>query len=614
MLKELVDKADKLSIEGELLPVGYGVYKSDPIKYVIHIYPEKDPTQIEIEEYSGENRARAKLSTRTGLTIFPYPFADEMGYVFGISEKEDGTKDKNAVKKHLEYMALFDEILSSGYFNNDILVEATISVKKIIEEGVAIKALTGKQTLNKTGLTFVYEKDYLKGKLLHELQETKEFWSEKVKEKVCSVAVEQCSICGTVDKIVKNVPLKTTFKGSDRQISSLNKNAFVSYRFQDKEAPLGICLSCADRAAQALTFMISNNSTDIYVDKSANGKINKDSLRNQVAVYWLKEEFEIFIEETEYNLTELIPVPLTLPTSIQIETTEELINKFLKSPWTGQQHTLNLEDNTFYLAILSPNGPGRIAVRDWIQVASANINKNLTQYFEAMNIVDAYGRKRRPYVIQDLLEIIPDIDPNMGRALIRSAYLGEKPPFSLFQSAIRRLRVSGARDGSLDSKGKKDSNKKKGIENIEIWQRLCTIIKFYLTFGKEEAKSMEIMDNNRDVAAYQSGRLLAVLEQIQRRAATGKLSSTIVDRYYGSASTAPLTIFPGLIGMATKAHMPKIRKNNRGYVELEKLLEEVIKKIDESGGFSRTLLLTQQGEFALGFYHQRAEFNTSLKK
>jgi CRISPR-associated protein Csd1 len=66
--------------------------------------------------------------------------------------------------------------------------------------------------------------------------------------------------------------------------------------------------------------------------------------------------------------------------------------------------------------------------------------------------------------------------------------------------------------------------------------------------------------------------------------------------------------------MATKAHMPKIRKNNRGYVELETLLEDLIKRIDESGGFSKTLLLTQQGEFALGFYHQRAEFSMRLNK
>ena len=68
---------------------------------------------------------------------------------------------------------------------------------------------------------------------------------------------------------------------------------------------------------------------------------------------------------------------------------------------------------------------------------------------------------------------------------------------------------------------------------------------------------------------------------------------------------APLAVFPLLISMATKAHMPKIRKDNRGYAGLEELLEDVMHRIDEAGGFPRTLSLLQQGEFALGFYHQR---------
>lgn len=608
MLKELVDKGNKLSSRGDLYPIGYGVYKSDPIKYVIHIYPEKKPTQIEIEEYSGENRARAKLATRTGMTIFPYPFADEMGYVFGLSVKENGTKDKNAVKKNKAFISLFDELLSSGYFTNDLLVEAIQSIKTVIADGIAFDALSKKQTFNKTWVTFVYEKGYLKDKQLHEIEETKKYWSEKVKEKVCSGAIEQCCICGQVENTVKNLPLKVTFKGSDRQISSLNKNAFVSYRYQNKDASLGICLACADRASQSLNYLISHNSSNIYIDKSASGKINQDSIRNQTVVYWLEDEKEILIDGKEYSLVNLASIPIDLSPTIEIETTEELINRFLKSPWTGQVNTLNIDENTFYLSILSPNGPGRIAVRDWIQVVSNNLKLNLVQYFEALNLVDAFGRQRKPYVIQELLEIIPDMDPNMVRSIIRSAYLGEKPPLSLFQSAIRRLRVSGARDGSLEEK----KSKNKSIQPIEVWQRLCTIIKFYMTFGKEEAKSMEKLNVYRNDAAYQSGRLLAVLERIQRRAATSKLSSTLVDRYYGSASTTPLTVFPSLINMATKAHMPKIRKYNKGYGELENILEEIVGKIDDAGGFPRTLMLIQQGEFALGFYHQRAKFNEDL--
>ena len=210
-------------------------------------------------------------------------------------------------------------------------------------------------------------------------------------------------------------------------------------------------------------------------------------------------------------------------------------------------------------------------------------------------------RKRRPYTILQLLEQLGDVDPNMTKALVRSAYLGQRPPFSLLQSAVRRIRISGARDGGIGANTKQSEGKRSGPKPLEVWHRLCTIIKFYLTFGKEDAQLMEQLNIERNNSAYQVGRLLAVLEEIQRRAAKGKLTSTLVDRYYGSASVAPLAVFPLLISMATKAHMPKIRKDNRGYAGLEELLEDVMHRIDEAGGFPRTLSLLQQGRICSWF-------------
>jgi CRISPR-associated protein Csd1 len=57
--------------------------------------------------------------------------------------------------------------------------------------------------------------------------------------------------------------------------------------------------------------------------------------------------------------------------------------------------------------------------------------------------------------------------------------------------------------------------------------------------------------------------------------------------------------------------MSKIRKIGAGYRELEETLESVIVSIDDLGGFPPTLTLRQQGEFALGFYHQRANFRAA---
>ncbi|NLI11310.1 MAG: hypothetical protein GX425_01500, partial [Peptococcaceae bacterium] len=532
MLRELVEKAEKLESEGKLNPLGYDKY-SEPIKWVIHIYPDRD--RIEIEEYAGENGPRAKPSTRSGKKAYPCPFADEAGYVLGVAKHKDGEIDSLAAKKHQAYLELLKEMALSSHFSEPLLREALLAITQKLQYGSIQESFEGKAVFNKTWVTFVYEKGHLAHQQLHELPQTNSFWAHKVAEDVGAGEEQFCSVCGSKAKTVKNLPTKVMLKGGGRQLASFNENAFVSYRFSEKNASLGICLPCAEKSSQAMNYLLKHNSNDIYEDKNASGMVNNDSPRNQIAVYWLKNDTWFSIEEQEYNLDDLFSIPMDFSDSIQVETTEELVNKFLKSPWTGQRSTLNVDENTFYLAVLSPN-KGRIAFRDWFQVSAGEVKANLINYFEALSLIDTSGRKGRPYTFQQLLEPLEDVDPNMAKTLVRSAYLGEKPPFSLLQAAVRRIRISGARDGSLESDGK---HKKRGLEPVEVWQRLCTIIKFCLTFREEDTKSMETLNRERKVVAYQIGRLLAVLEEIQRRAAGGTLSSTLVDRYYGSASTAP---------------------------------------------------------------------------
>ncbi|MCL6635447.1 MAG: type I-C CRISPR-associated protein Cas8c/Csd1, partial [Peptococcaceae bacterium] len=464
------------------------------------------------------------------------------------------------------------------------------------------EAFAGKKVFAKDWVAFVYESGCLRGRHLHETPETAAFWAERVSAITASSLRAQCSICGRETEIVANIPTRVKLLGGRRQLASFNANAFVSFRLKDKKAPLGICLPCGEGVAQSLHHLIKSEGGGrvICQDRGAGGAANPDSTRNQVAVCWLKEETTLSLAGREYNLLDLLQAPLRLE-GIQVETTEALVRDFLQSPWTGKEQSLNLDENTFYLAVLSPGGTGRIAVRDWLQVAAGRVKKNLCRYFQALRLVDVTGRKTRPYTVQELLAPLGDADPNMARDLLRSAYTGAMPPFSLFQAAIRRLRVSGARDGGRGGPGHRQKAN-------EVWQRLCAVVKFYLTFGKEEdAVLMESLAMERNNPAYQCGRLLAVLEQIQRRAAAGAdLSTTVVERYYGAASTSPKTVFPVLLSMATRAHMPKIRKNARGYTELENLLEEVMSRIDRAGGFPVSLPLHLQGEFALGFYHQRA--------
>ena len=112
----------------------------------------------------------------------------------------------------------------------------------------------------------------------------------------------------------------------------------------------------------------------------------------------------------------------------------------------------------------------------------------------------------------------------------------------------------------------------------------------------------------RDVLAYQCGRLLAELEAIQR-AALGKINATIVDRYYGSASSTPQSGFAPLL-TGVQAHLSKLRKNRPGAHEMkQRVLEEILlhfKTDSDVPKLPTTLTVREQGVFALGYYHQRA--------
>jgi CRISPR-associated protein Csd1 len=124
-------------------------------------------------------------------------------------------------------------------------------------------------------------------------------------------------------------------------------------------------------------------------------------------------------------------------------------------------------------------------------------------------------------------------------------------------------------------------------------------------------ESMIQLDQENTNPAYRCGRLLAVLEQAQRLAIPG-VNATIVDRFFGTASSAPASVFPRLVRGA-QPHLAKLERDRRGaYTALQRRLEEILGGLGLTkvgalySGFPATLTLQEQGLFSLGYYHQRA--------
>ncbi len=102
---------------------------------------------------------------------------------------------------------------------------------------------------------------------------------------------------------------------------------------------------------------------------------------------------------------------------------------------------------------------------------------------------------------------------------------------------------------------------------------------------------------------YLLGRLFAVLEGVQQQAQPG-INATIRDRYYGAASTNPVSVFTTLLRLKN-AHLKKLTEGQTVY--FERLIGEVMAPLTD---IPRQLTLPEQAKFALGYYHQRQAFYT----
>lgn len=111
------------------------------------------------------------------------------------------------------------------------------------------------------------------------------------------------------------------------------------------------------------------------------------------------------------------------------------------------------------------------------------------------------------------------------------------------------------------------------------------------------------LDPTNNNPGYRLGRLFAVLEKIQEEASPG-LNTTIRDRFYGAASSTPVTVFPQLLKLKNH-HLSKL-ENARRRFNFERMLAGVFEGIGNE--MPAHLSMEDQARFAIGYYHQRQDF------
>jgi CRISPR-associated protein Csd1 len=312
-----------------------------------------------------------------------------------------------------------------------------------------------------------------------------------------------------------------------------------------------------------------------------------------VSVFWSTRKSE---------LESLIPNFFNEPSKDDPDKGTRAVSALLKSVETGG-YFITDKDNRFYVLGLSPNS-ARISVRFWKVGTVPEMASHFAQHFEDLRI--CHGPKEREHLSLFRLLVstaslgkYENIPPNLAGETMRAILEGLPYPQTLLQAAIRRIRMEQA---------KKDSKTGKPLPNVT--HPRAALVKGCLNRlirinnpGQQEEIKVSLDKENKNVG-YRLGRLFATLEKIQSESHRG-INTTIRDKFYGAASSCPVTVFGTLMRLKNH-HLAKLESPGRR-VNFERLISEIMSDVKD---FPPQLKLQDQGRFAIGYYHQMNDFYT----
>ena len=384
-----------------------------------------------------------------------------------------------------------------------------------------------------------------------------------------------CLITGE-NAVVSRLHAATPIIGSksNAKLVGFQKNSgYDSYgKEQSYNAPVSV------KAENAYTKALN------YLIKDERAKENRFRLGDDTIVFWAeKQESESF--ESDFSAFFTAYKEIDDP-----DRNIRAVKNLFAAVQTGKYDKYGL-DSHFYVLCLSPNA-ARISVRFWETGKVETFAKRIKQHFDDFEII------RAPYEVEylNLYQILSatalerkmdNVAPNLIGSVIQSILKGLPYPATLQQQCIRRIRAEQ-----------------------KVTRERAAILKAYINRLNRQKNIKEVsmaLDRTNENTGYLLGRLFAAFEKVQQESADTELNSTITDRFYGAASTNPVTVFTQLMRL-NRNHMSKLKSKNRGLqINREKEIGEIMEKIDS---FPAHLDLNEQSYFAIGYYHEKQSFFT----
>lgn len=515
------------------------------------------PVRIEVPKFDGKRTVGVKS----------YFLWDKSDYTIGRrkNEKSDALSVLDMPDHHSAFLELIETIINATGLDHP----AVAAVQKFCSDETEIAKLEEDSHWEEFLNTFaVFEVEGF-GQTIFDQPAVTKAWRQyyafsatgkELEEGICLVSGEKSGLTTTLPTIKKGVGGK-----NDTPLVSCNLDAGESYKFK-KGQNASISSIAASSFTGALNYLVDERRQHLRI-------------ADTLTLFWAEQNdtFSDFFGDMFDGSRE--------------DGFSAELEAFLKSIRSGKQPEAIRHDNSrFFVLGLAPNS-ARISVRFWHVDSVEAMARKIGQHFADLSIIPQHKESDRefPSLWQLVIETATqhkteNIPANIVGPLMRSILSGSPYPVNVLSILVSRMRTD------------------QGFRRLNYYR--ASFIKAILNRNFHKELTMAL-DPTRTTIPYCLGRLFAALEKTQEDASGGTINATIRDRYFASASARPKVVFALLLRLAQN-HLKKMKSERPGMaVNREKLLGEIMGKLHD---FPATLKLEEQGEFAIGYYHQRQSF------
>ncbi|WP_240506948.1 type I-C CRISPR-associated protein Cas8c/Csd1 [Thermoactinospora rubra] len=435
----------------------------------------------------------------------------------------------------------------------------------------------------------------VQGRFLHATESAREFWAKVAGSRKSTGRQGVCLVCGQVGDLLATIPQQLPARlvpkaTQSASLVSINK-ATHGFALQEQLLHAPICARCGLLAMGALERLLNDQWHNMITGQDTR------------LVWWVTEDSPL-----DMGVLTDPPGPRDVA---------RRLSDALRGRPLPDEDDEDGEEWERFCALAIGGNVSRVMVREWIESPLPRIVRNLKAWFDDHEIADMWtgeprlfgpgrlvyaagrwirGKERRAGAYAKLGAPGADRPDGLYWGLMRSALLGSPLPPKLMAHLVHRIST----DGRVDA------------ERAALL-RLALRRHRHLPRAERELY-MPTLNPENNKPAYLSGRIFAVLEDIQLSAARANKeeppNTTFADKYWGRANTSPAVALRAG-AEKSRAWLKRMNRHKPSWAASAQFrLENLMGELALAGGPPHGATLADKTAFILGYYQQCAELRS----